>query len=105
MKYIKKQYNTANTEIILLRKYVFLLQLVSTFDISIVECFDGLRQYLCAALYHLCLLSQSNVLLPLTDYCTYHWYFRSRFSDNSPISHIKHVFLIFNPDMHSGIEK
>jgi hypothetical protein len=59
MQYKEKMYNAANTEITLLRKYIFLLQLVSTFDISIVEFSDGLRQYLCAALYHLCLLSLS----------------------------------------------
>lgn len=43
MKYIQNLYTAANTEITLLCKYIFLLQLVSTFDISIVEFSDGLR--------------------------------------------------------------
>jgi hypothetical protein len=43
MKYRQKLFTAANTEIALLWIYIFLLQLVSTFDISIVEISDGLR--------------------------------------------------------------
>jgi len=43
MKYIQNLYTAANTEIALLCKYIFLSQLVSTFDISNVEFSDGLR--------------------------------------------------------------
>jgi hypothetical protein len=43
VKYVQNLYTAANTEITLLYKYIILLQLVSTFDISIVEFSDGLR--------------------------------------------------------------
>jgi hypothetical protein len=59
VKYIHNLHTEEDKDFPLLLKYIFLLELVSIFDSSIVEFFDGLCQYLYATLNHLYLLFRS----------------------------------------------